>query len=36
MKKIGQSGACSQVVAVEGCGMHQERFFMLLQVGKGL
>ncbi|KAF6259282.1 kinase-like domain-containing protein [Scenedesmus sp. NREL 46B-D3] len=32
MKKIGQSGGCSQVVAVEGCGMHQERFFMLLQL----
>jgi hypothetical protein len=32
MKKIGQSGGCSQVVTVEGCGMHQERFFMLLQV----
>lgn len=36
MKKIAQSGGCSQVVAVEGSGMHQERFFMLLQVGKGL
>jgi hypothetical protein len=33
MKKIGQSGGCSQVAAVEGCGVHQERFFMLLQVG---
>jgi hypothetical protein len=36
MKKIGQSGGCSQVAAVQGCGMHQDRFFMLLQVGLAL